>query len=155
MDENEERIRQLYNALQRLDAQDMSACYHELATFRDPVFDLKSKREITGMWTMLCSRAKQFELTYDSVEADDESGSAYVEAKYLFSSTGRMVYNKIEANFKFKDGLIIEQVDTFDFWRWSRYALGLPGYVLGWSSLLQNKVRKEANSNLNIYLKKL
>lgn len=154
MDKNEERIRQLYNALQRLDAQDMAACYHELATFHDPVFDLKSKREIKGMWTILCSHAKQFELTFDSIEVNEESGSAHVEAKYLFSSTGRMVHNKIEANFKFKDGLIIEQVDAFDFYRWSRYALGLPGYLLGWSSLLQNKIRKEARVNLGIFLKR-
>ncbi|MDR9418644.1 nuclear transport factor 2 family protein [Gracilimonas sp.] len=152
MKKHEEVIRKLYLGLQKLNAEKMAACYHEEATFRDPVFDLKSKREIAGMWAMLSSRAKKFELTFDSIEADEKSGSAYVEAQYLFSSTGRMVHNKIEANFNFKDGLIIKQVDSFDFWRWSRYALGLPGYLLGWSSLLQNKVRKEAGENLGIFL---
>lgn len=152
MEKHEELIRRLYTGLQKLDADEMAACYHEEATFQDPVFNLTSKKEIAGMWTMLCSRAKQFELTFESVEADKENGSAYVEAKYVFSSTGRTVHNKIKANFKFKDELIIEQVDIFDFWRWSRYALGLPGYLLGWSDLLQNKVKREAKLNLDTFI---
>lgn len=152
MQKHIELINSLYTGLQNLDSEMMLSCYHENATFRDPVFELHSKREIHGMWTMLCSNAKEFELRFDSIQADNATGSAHIEAKYVFSSTGRKVHNKIDARFRFRDGLIIEHKDSFDFWRWSKYALGLPGYVLGWTDLLQNKVRKEARRNLDRFM---
>ena len=40
------------------------------------------------------------------------------------------------------------QRDRFDFWRWARQALGAPGWLLGWSPLLRNKVRATAAKNL-------
>ena len=153
MHNHEELIERLYTGLKNLDAKMMASCYHEEATFEDPVFTLHSKKEVEGMWTMLCSRAMKFELTFDAVKANDQSGSAYIEAKYLFSATGRRVHNKIHANFRFQEGLIIEHKDTFDFWRWSRYALGLPGYLLGWTSFLQNKVQREARKSLDRFMK--
>jgi hypothetical protein len=104
------------------------------------------------MWTMLCKRAKEFELHYDDVRADSEEGEARLNAKYLFSQTGRMVHNHINAQFKFKSGLIIEQVDSFDFWRWSRQALGFPGLIMGWTSFLQMKVQKQAFKNLKRFM---
>ncbi|MEX2603228.1 MAG: nuclear transport factor 2 family protein, partial [Gracilimonas sp.] len=140
MHENEELIHRLYMSLQQLDAEGMLACYHDDASFRDPVFILKSKAEISAMWTMLCSGAREFGLTFEQVNADDNSGSAKLEATYQFSQTNRKVLNKIVAKFQFKDGLIIEHNDSFNFWKWSRQALGTPGYLLGWSSVLQKKV---------------
>ena len=65
-------------------------------------------------------------------------------ARYLFTQTGRTVVNDIQARFVIRDGLICQHDDSFDLWRWSRQALGLPGLLLGWSPLLQNKVRQQA-----------
>lgn len=132
----------------------MANCYHEEATLQDPVFLLKNKQEIEAMWTMLCSRAKGFELTFEQVKANDGSGSAHIEAHYLFSQTNRKVHNKIDAQFRFKEGLIIEHKDSFSFWKWSQQALGLPGYLLGWSSFLQKKVQKRAGRNLKRFAKR-
>lgn len=141
-------IENLYKAFQDLDGRAMMSCYHEEAYFRDEVFELHGKREVAGMWLMLTRRAKEFELTYSNVEATGNEGKAYWEAKYLFSKTGRKVHNKIHASFKFKDGLIIEHIDSFDFWKWSRMALGTPGLLLGWSGFLRKKVQQEAVSGL-------
>lgn len=152
MNNNEEIIHKLYSALQTVDYEGMIRCYHPDATFRDPVFDLKSKDEIAGMWTMLCKKAREFEFQFDEVWADEEKGGARLKAKYLFSQTDRMVYNKIIARFKFKDGLIIEHVDSFDFWRWSRQALGLPGILLGWSAILKKKVQQQAYQNMKVHM---
>ncbi|MDZ7808136.1 MAG: nuclear transport factor 2 family protein [Gracilimonas sp.] len=152
MNKNEEVIHKLYSALQILDHEGMIRCYHPEATFKDPVFELNSKGEIAGMWTMLCKRAKEFEFHFDEVWADEERGKARLKAKYLFSQTNRVVHNNINARFKFKDGLIIEHIDSFDFWRWSRQALGLTGLILGWTSFLQKKVQKQAYSNMKSYI---
>lgn len=151
MHENEEVIHRLYMSLQQLDAEGMLACYHEEAAFRDPVFILKTKKEISAMWTMLCAGARDFALTFEQVRADDETGSAKLEATYQFSQTNRKVLNKINARFRFKEGLIIEHVDSFNFWKWSRQSLGLPGYLLGWSSYLKKEVRQKARKNMKRY----
>ncbi|MBC7438095.1 MAG: nuclear transport factor 2 family protein, partial [Bdellovibrionales bacterium] len=49
-------------------------------------------------------------------------------------------------------GLIATHRDRFDFWAWSRQALGTPGLLLGWTPMLRNKVRTTAASNLKKYL---
>ncbi|MOA55161.1 hypothetical protein D3C78_1789040 [compost metagenome] len=50
-----------------------------------------------------------------------------------------------------RDGLICQHDDTFDLWRWSRQALGVPGMLLGWSPLVQNKVRLQAFKGLRAF----
>ena len=57
--------------------------------------------------------------------------------------------NRIDAEFEFDSaGLIKRHRDRFDFWAWSRQALGLPGWLLGWTPWLRNKVRATAARNL-------
>ena len=65
------------------------------------------------------------------------------------------MHNKIDAEFEFdKQGLITRQRDRFDFWDWSRQALGTPGLLLGWSPFLRRKVRAQAAANLQRFLAK-
>lgn len=150
--DNQAIIHRLYTAFQQRDAETMATCYHPEAAFEDEVFTL-SGADIGWMWRMLCSQAKGFELAYDQVACDGTRGTAHWEPRYDFSVTGRRVHNIIDAEFEFRDGLIYRHRDRFDFWRWSRQALGLPGLLLGWSSLLRNKVRGTANHNLAKYMK--
>lgn len=42
----------------------------------------------------------------------------------------------------------------FDFWAWSRQALGIPGLVLGWTPFFRRMVRAQAAANLEKYLAK-
>jgi hypothetical protein len=121
----------------------MTGCYHPQATFADPEFSLRSE-QIGKMWRMLCSRGADLRIEFANVQADDVSGSADWQAWYSFSATGRAVHNIIHARFRFADGLIIEHIDDFDFWRWSRQALGPAGWALGWSPMLKQKVRSQA-----------
>lgn len=151
---NEALIRRFYDAFARRDAEAMAACYHPDARFSDPAFPALQGAEIGDMWRMLCSRAQQFSLEYSKVQASGERGSAHWEPRYLFSKTGRMVHNIIDAQFRFADGLIIEHKDHFDFWRWSRQALGAPGLLLGWSGFLRAKVQAEAAKGLSLYRSK-
>ena len=77
-----------------------------------------------------------------------------LEATYTFAATGRRVHNVIDAEFRFENGLIIEHTDRFDFWRWSRMALGAPGMLLGWTPIVRNKVRGQARAGLDAFLAK-
>nr|WP_225444620.1 nuclear transport factor 2 family protein [Pseudomarimonas arenosa] len=147
----------LYTAFQRLDAPAMARCYAEDAEFQDPVFHLRGRREIGGMWAMLCDAVRQkgrdvWALEFSIGAADDLRGSAHWEPRYRFSATGRMVHNIIDAEFEFKDGLIQRHRDHFSFWRWSRQALGPIGLVLGWTPVLAGKVKSQAQANLQRYL---
>ncbi len=142
MQEHIDLINKFYEAFAKGDAATMTSCYHHDLEFSDPGFGKLNSGDAKAMWTMLNSRNSGLELSHSKVWADENEGGAYWEAKYTFSQTGRFVHNKINAKFKFKDGLIIQHDDYFSFWKWSSMALGMPGYLLGWSSFLQTKVNK-------------
>ncbi|PRP93214.1 SnoaL-like domain protein [Enhygromyxa salina] len=147
-----ELIERFYTSFAKGDAEGMIACYHPELRFSDPVFVDLDAREAAGMWRMLCARAQDFSLEFSAVEAEGDRGSAHWEARYLFSATGRQVHNVIDAELRFADGKIIEHRDHFDFYRWSRQALGLPGWLLGWTPMLRSKVRGQARKGLERYL---
>jgi ketosteroid isomerase-like protein len=143
-------ITSFYRAFARRDWAAMGACYHPAVHFSDPVFDLHGD-QARLMWQMLCTRGRDLQIAFRDVSADGERGCAHWDATYTFSATGRKVLNRIDARFGFRDGLITRHEDSFDFYRWSRQALGLPGLLLGWTPLLQAKVRSQAAKNLETF----
>ncbi len=148
---NSALINRFYQAFQRLDAESMVACYSDDIVFSDPAFGTLRGKDAGDMWRMLTTRAKDFSLTFDSVRADDRSASAHWVATYLFSQTGRIVINDIQARFVIRDGKICEHHDSFSLWRWSRQALGTSGLLLGWTPLVQGKVRGQALKGLRAF----
>jgi len=74
--------------------------------------------------------------------------------KYLFDN--RPVTNVIHTTITVSPatGLITKQVDSFDFWTWSRQSLGLPGLLLGWTTYLQGTVQTRAVGKLEQFLQK-
>ena len=145
-------ITRFYTAFSARDVEAMVACYHSDCMFMDPVFGRLNHGEVCAMWRMLVERGKDLTITFEKVEADEGSGSAHWEALYTFSKTGRKVHNKIDAQFGFLDGLILAHRDRFNFYAWTKQALGVPGVLLGWSPLIQNKVRREARKSLDAYI---
>ena len=81
-------------------------------------------------------------------------GSAHWIATYTFSATGRPVVNDVRATFRFADGLIVDHVDEFSFWKWSRQALGTKGLLLGWTPFLRRKVGGTAKAGLDKFIAK-
>ena len=151
MHPNAQLIDGFYKAFAARDHAAMQACYAPEATFEDAVFRLRGK-EVGAMWHMLCEGGRDLTLTYSGVDADDTTGRAHWEARYTFSSTGRKVHNVIDAAFDFKDGRIVAHRDRFGFWRWSRQALGPTGLLLGWTPIVQNKVRATARGRLEKFM---
>jgi hypothetical protein len=159
MHTNDQTIQRFYTAFAALDADTMAACYAPDATFEDPAFSLRGVREVGGMWRMLCDATKgkgrqDWRLDFSGVQADAQRGQAHWEAHYRFSVTKRIVHNIIDAEFTFTpEGLIATHHDRFDFWRWSRQALGMAGYVLGWTPFFQKQMRAQTKAALDKYLK--
>ena len=158
MHSNGQTVTRFYTAFAALDADTMAACYAADATFDDPAFSLRGQDEVSGMWHMLTEATKgkgrqDWRLEFRDVSADGVHGRAHWEAHYRFSVTGRVVHNIIDAEFTFTpEGLIATHRDRFDFWRWSRQALGFAGYVMGWAPFFQKQVRAQTRATLERYL---
>lgn len=154
MHPNAELINRFYEAFARRDGAAMAACYHPAVHFSDPVFPDLNGPAAGAMWRMLTERGKDLRIEHRDVQADDVAGSAHWEAWYTFSATGRAVHNVIDARFAFKDGLIVNHEDSFDFYRWSRQALGATGLLLGWTPMVKGKVRGQAAAGLAKFMEK-
>lgn len=146
-------VEKFYRSFAVADLDGMLSCYHKEIEFEDPAFG-KLNHEMPGkMWKMLLERAKgDLKITYGHIMAGENKGSAVWEAHYHFGTEKRKVINKINASFEFKDGLIYKHKDQFDLWKWSSQALGMRGFLLGWSSFMKQKIRQRSLSLLNNYI---
>ncbi len=151
---NQETVQKFYEAFKKADAETMASCYAPQASFSDPVFPQLTSPEVQGMWRMLCGRSSDLKIEYQLKQIDEQHFQVNWDATYTFSKTGRKVHNRIKAQLELDQGRIVRHQDHFDFWRWSRQALGLPGLLLGWSPIVRNAVRKEAAQALQNFLKK-
>lgn len=120
----------------------MAACYHAEARFSDPVFPDLNAEGVKAMWHMLLGSGSSLRTEFEVIGEDDAKGQVRMEAFYTIGKAGRRVHNIIHSEFEFRDGLIFRQYDRFNFWRWSRQALGATGWFLGWTPFLRKKVRK-------------
>jgi SnoaL-like domain len=144
-------LSQFYDAFNSLDAKKMASMYHEQASFSDPAFpDLRGER-IGMMWGMMCRRAKNFSLTYKILFADERKAQVEWQANYLYGGK-RKVENRILSTISLWDGLIVRQVDEFDFPRWAKQALGLPGLLAGNTEWLRRKVQVTARDQLDQFI---
>lgn len=151
---NTELITTFYEAFAAKDAEAMVACYHDDARFSDPVFTDLDADGVRNMWRMLIERGTDLAVTFSDVAASDRIATAHWDATYTFSATGRPVQNSIDARFEIADGKILVHRDTFDLYAWTRMALGPMGTVLGWSPIVQNKVRRQAMTSLDKFAAK-
>lgn len=152
MHANESLVRRFYEAFSRRDGAAMGECYAPDVRFSDPVFVDLQGGEARAMWLMLCDQGKDLQVRLESCEPTDTGARARWVADYTFSPTKRKVHNEIDATLTIRDGLIIEHVDRFDLHGWTKQALGPVGTLFGWTSLLQNKLRKEARKGLPRYM---
>ncbi len=152
---NEQLISNFYTAFKSLDAAGMNACYSNEIVFFDPVFELLQANQAKAMWRMLCKNAKDFSLNYDNIKdmGDDYYTCDWV-ASYTFSQTGRRVVNNVKAHMKMHDGKIVEHSDGFSLHKWSSQALGFSGWLLGWNSFFQRKIKNASRKKLLAYIEK-
>jgi len=153
MNANEQLIADFYTAFQKLDYRKMADCYGNDIVFFDPAFGLLKGDEVRAMWEMLCKNARDFSLVFGNIVAlDEEYYTCDWVATYTFSKTGRRVVNKIKAHMMIADGKIIEHSDGFSLHKWSMMALGFSGWLFGWNSFFQNKIKKQARRNLDKFI---
>lgn len=143
-------IEKFYQAFSKLDSETMVSCYHDDIEFQDPAFGKLKGKQAKDMWRMLCNSQTQnsFEVRFKDIKVEGQRASAFWEAKYLFSKTGRKVHNKINAQFEFEGGKIIKHHDDFNVYSWSKQAIGPMGYLIGWTGFFRKKLQKQTHSLL-------
>lgn len=149
---NKELIQHFYTCFSQKDYKGMQACYADQAVFSDAVFKNLNSDEVKAMWEMLCLSGKDLRLEFSNIQETADGGSAHWDAYYTFSLTGNKVINRIDAVFKIENGKITSHTDHFNFYRWASQALGVNGKLLGWTSLVKNKVRSNARKNLEKFM---
>lgn len=145
--------RRFYEAFAHHDAATMASCYAPDATFADPAFGTLTGPEVPAMWAMLLARSQgKLTVTYVIESADERSAHVRWHATYPFSRTGRTVHNIVRSHLQCTaEGLIATQTDRFDLWRWARQALGLPGWLVGWTGAFRAKLQAQARAGLAAY----
>lgn len=151
---NKEFIIRFYSFLQTLNYREIQRAYHADAEFSDPIFSTLNSDQVKAMWQMLLTGSKDLQVTFSNVHATQTTGECRWEAWYTFSRTGRQVHNIINSSFEFKDDKIYRQRDSFNLWRWSRYALGPTGLLFGWTPWIQDKVKKAARQGLDKFIER-
>lgn len=151
MNQNEQIVFDFYTAFQHLDANKMISHYSDNIQFEDPAFGTLKGIDAKNMWRMLCENASDFSIQFQINSSTNNKVYAYWEAQYTFSKTGRQVLNKIHAEFTLSNGAITHHTDSFNLWVWSRQAMGLTGWFLGWSSLFKNKLHQTTRKALQKY----
>jgi ketosteroid isomerase-like protein len=154
MNSNEQLIHKFYTAFAKADAKTMCECYHTDIQFQDPAFGTLKGNDACQMWKMLIEKSKaNIKIEFSNIETDEYSGTAKWVAAYNFSKTNRKVVNEVQAQFQFRDGLIVKHTDYFDIWKWSKQALGFKGLLLGWTGFMQKQIQKQAIASLKNYTK--
>ena len=152
---NKELIEKFYTSFSSGNVKGMTSCYHKDITFRDPVFGTLKGVKAVKMWEMLMARrTDSTTISFDNINASIDQGTATWTAKYLYGNKKRKVTNVVTAKFKFKDGKIIKHVDTFDLWKWSQQALGIVGFLIGWTPFMKNKIQKTTKGQLDDFMNK-
>ncbi|ADY28478.1 limonene-1,2-epoxide hydrolase [Cellulophaga lytica] len=150
---NQELIKKFYTSFSNADVNGMLSCYHDNIIFTDPAFGTLKGDRAKAMWQMLLSKSNGgTQITFNTIKTNKNTGSVHWKAVYNYGPKKRSVVNNITANFTFLDGKIIEHTDSFNLWKWSKQALGISGYLLGWSSFLKTKIQTKTNNLLDKFI---
>jgi SnoaL-like domain len=139
-----------YGAFLRQDAVTMGSLYHPQASFSDPVFPDIRGATVEYMWRMFCSETASFTLTYEILFADERKAQVEWVAGYKWQ--GRMIKNQVLSTLSLWDGLIVRQIDEFDFPVFARQAFGLKALVLGHTAHFRQKIQVKAKQRLNQFI---
>lgn len=150
---NAEIAHNFYTAFVNKDSDAMRYFYSKDVVFKDPAFGTLKGEDVFSMWEMLFQNGKDLEVRFNIEKEEEDTVKVKWIANYTFSKTKRKVENHVTATLKFSDNKIIEHTDDFDFYNWSKQALGTIGVMFGWTNWFQRKFNQEATSSLHKYIK--
>lgn len=144
-------MEQFYDAFSRRNPADMNCFYTNNIYFSDPIFGLLDGDKVKEMWKFMCANTLELSLLHRNFSDRGDHYFTYEwVANYRFLPTGKKVLLKAKAYMKIENGEIIEHSDAYSFYKWVRQAYGIPGWLLGWSSVFKKRVRKKMLKQIGI-----
>lgn len=145
-------VKRFFHAQSLGDWQSMARCYHDQASFCDPLFpDLRSDRIVHRLY-MLYSRESQQrirdpQLDFKIIFADERK--VQVEWVHEYQQGERTIKNQGLSTLALWDDLIVRHVDEFKFADWAKQSLGIRGLFLGRLESFQRRVQRSARVQLD------
>ena len=144
-----------FEAFKAKNPEQMSVLYRPgvKAIFTDPVFQNLNSDEVAAMWNMLLRGAKDLNVNYKILSADETSAEVEWVAYYTYSPTKRKVKNSVRTKFVFEKEQIASQTDSFDLCAWTDQALPpIASQLFCWFP--NYTIRKIARSQLTKHINK-
>ncbi|WP_342269364.1 nuclear transport factor 2 family protein [Spiroplasma endosymbiont of Aspidapion aeneum] len=147
-------INEFYSAFKKGDYQKMNSLYGEDIIFNDSIFKDLDYLQVTSMWEMLLSKKEESKFSIEYEVLLDHNDEYYVmwSAHYLFGPKRRKVSNIVKSEMVIKDKKIALHTDVFDFYKWSKQAIGIASILFGKRKFFHNKICSVANKNLMNYI---
>ncbi|BAO56211.1 nuclear transport factor 2 family protein [Nonlabens marinus] len=151
--ETRQLLNKFYDSFAHGDAHGMIECYAPQIVFEDPVFGQLHGKRAECMWQMLLENKKRKpQISYRVLIYGADTAQVAWTATYFYGKSDRKVVNQVLASFDFKDGLIVHHRDNFNLWNWSRQALGISGFLIGWTNIMERKIQNKTRALLDTYI---
>ena len=131
-------VQKLYEALSTKNHVAMSALYHPQASFTDGIFNVRGKK-IEGMWHFMGTIAQDFSLKVNSIEEKGDHFEVQWESFYKLGEN--KIHNVLQTKIRFQDNQIIDQQDSFSFYRIASQTGGIKGKLLGWLPAAKESIK--------------
>jgi hypothetical protein len=140
-------IVRFFEAYNQNDWQSIARCYHDKASFSDPIYPDLREESIVYLWFDRLATRKKVDLKFRVVFADERK--VQVEWSGLSPLHGRSVRINGLSTFALWDEAIVRHVDEYSFVDWSRQALGWKAWLMGGLRFYQTRVQRSARSQLD------
>ncbi len=148
-------VQRYFTAFAALDAAAMNDCLHPEISYTDPLFPNLRRQQVAAMWRMrlavMALHRKDMSLSWTVVFCEERKAQVFWEANSRHAG-GRRIRHKALATLAFWDGRIVRHVDGYNFWHWSRQALGITGALLGWHKGYRLAVQAAALRQLTSFM---
>ena len=149
MDQNEQTIIHFLDSFSKRDFEEMNRMYSDDIVFFDPKVGLLREGIAKKLWKYQYENVNNFSFSFGEViQVDEEYYTCENIILYRHPQTKRKIKDKRKSYFRMENGKIVEQSDAFKFYAWNRQAFGIMGWVLGWSTFFQKRVKNNILSSL-------
>jgi hypothetical protein len=140
-------VERFFNAFGNGDWRTMARCYHDKASFTDPIFPDLRGEQIVYYWHQWFKENEGIKLNYSQLFADERKAQVQWNVRYTYQ--GRAVKHDATSTLAIWDDQIVRHVDEFALGGYLRQREGLLTGLLSGIPLVHQRVQRSARSRLD------
>jgi hypothetical protein len=133
-------LKNYVKALIKKESHALADCYSEEANFFDPIFDNLDKENLVKYWELRFTTYKDLKILVLASELYEHSAS--IKWFISYKQKNKKIRYSMVSILEIRNGKIIKQFDHFHFWKMAMQAYGFMGFFLGWTKLMNARVKK-------------